>query len=194
MIATLNGKVSQKLLDVVVLDVQGVGYGVLTIAEDYSALAVDLPAKLYIYEHIRESAHDLYGFCKLDTKQLFEQLLSVNGVGPRMALNILSIGTGQEVRSALATGDTAFIQRAVGVGKRVAERVVVDLKDKVGLDGVELARTGMLQSEQALSKDEAVVGLMSLGYTAQDAAKSLQDIDTSLTTEERITRALKGAA
>lgn len=192
MIATLSGKVSQKLLDLVVLDVQGVGYGVLTTAEDYGSLAPEQSVTLFIYEYIRETAHDLYGFCKLETKRLFEQLLTVNGVGPRMALSILSTGTTDEVRRALATGDTAFIQRASGVGKRVAERVVVDLKDKVGLEGIDLAGSGLLQSEQTLSKDEAIAALMTLGYTAQDAAKSLQHVDEKLPTEERIKQALKG--
>ena len=192
MIATLSGTVSEKLLDTVVLDVNGVGYGLLTTAEDYGRLAPDQPAKVYVYEHIRETNHDLYGFCEQDTKALFEQLLSVNGVGPRMALSILSIGSTQEVRQALASGDTAFIQLAAGVGKRVAERVVVDLKDKVGLEGVDLSGNGFLQSEQTLSKDEAVAALMALGYSAQDAAQSLSKIDSNLPTEERVKQALKG--
>jgi Holliday junction DNA helicase RuvA len=146
---------------------------------------------LYIYEHIREQAHDLYGFVTLDTKQLFEQLLDVNGVGPKMALNILSIGNGSEVRVAIAGGDTKFISQAQGVGKRVAERVVVELKDKVGLEGVDLSTTGMLQGENLLLQDEAVEALVSLGYSPQDAATALKNIDPLLSTEERITLALK---
>jgi Holliday junction DNA helicase RuvA len=193
MIATLNGVVSEKLADVVVLDVQGVGYGLLVPAEDYGRLALREPAKLYVYEHIREQVHDLFGFLTRDTKSLFEQLLDVNGVGPKMALNMLSIGSGQAVRQAIASGDVKFIQQASGVGKRVAERVVVELKDKVGLVGVDLESTGLLQSEAGLAGDEAVEALVSLGYTAADASIALKDIDPELTTAERIKLALKGA-
>jgi Holliday junction DNA helicase RuvA len=108
-----------------------------------------------------------------------------------MALNILSIGSASDVRVAIAGGDTKYISQAQGVGKRVAERVVVELKDKVGLEGVDLSTTGMLQGEGLLMKDEAVEALVALGYTPQDAAKALQNVDPLLSTEERITLALK---
>jgi Holliday junction DNA helicase RuvA len=192
MIATLEGVISEKLPDQVVLDVHGVGYGLNVSNEDYGRLAAGQPAKVYVYEHIREQSHDLFGFVTLDTKKLFEQLLGVNGVGPKMALAVLSVGSGSDVRIAIAGGDTKFIQQASGVGKRVAERVVVELKDKVGLEGVDLATTGMLQGEGLLMRDEAVEALVSLGYTAQDAAAALHKIDASLPTEERIKRALRG--
>jgi Holliday junction DNA helicase RuvA len=192
MIATLRGIVAEKLVDMVIIDVHGVGYGVLVPAEDHGALQSGEEAKLYIYEHIREQAHDLYGFTLRDTKALFEQLLTVNGIGPRMALNILSIGSAGAVRQAIAAGDTKIIQQANGVGKRVAERVVVELKDKVGLVGVDLESTGILQGEGALLSDEAIEALVALGYTPADAAKALQKIDASLPTEERIKLALKG--
>jgi Holliday junction DNA helicase RuvA len=191
MIAILSGVVSEKLADIVVLDVQGVGYGVLVPAEDYGHLSEGKPAKLYIYEHIREQAHDLFGFLSRDTKALFEQLLDVNGVGPKMALNMLSIGSAKEVRQAIAGGDVKSIQRANGVGKRVAERIVVELKDKVGLAGVDLESTGLLQGEQNALKDEAVEALVALGYTVADAGQSLAGVDPKLSTEDRIKQALK---
>ncbi len=194
MIATLSGVVSEKLADTVVLEVQGVGYGVYVAAEDYGKLAGGEQTKLYVYEHIREQSHDLFGFLSRDTKNLFEQLLNVNGVGPKMALNMLSIGSPTDVRQAIASGDVKFIQGANGVGKRVAERVVVDLKDKVGLVGVDLESTGMLQSDDKLMKDEAIEALVALGYTTADAATALQKVDPKLPTEDRIKQALKGAA
>jgi Holliday junction DNA helicase RuvA len=194
MIATLSGTVSEKLADVVVLDVHGVGYGLYVAAEDYGKLVSGEQAKVYIYEHVREQAHDLFGFLSRDTQSLFEQLLGVNGVGPKMALNMLSIGSATEVRRAIAAGDVKFIQQASGVGKRVAERVVVDLKDKVGLASVDLESTGVLQSEANASKDEAVEALIALGYTTADAAVALQKIDPELPTEDRIKQALKGTS
>jgi Holliday junction DNA helicase RuvA len=192
MIATLTGQVAEKIADQVVLNVRGVGYGVLVTSEDYGRLATGTEAKVYIYEHIREQAHDLFGFVALDTKQLFEQLLGVNGVGPKMALSVLSVGNAQEVRAAIASGDTKRIQQAQGVGKRVAERIVVDLKDKVGLAGVDLADTGMLQSTTVIEQDDAAAALISLGFSAQDAAVALNKIPADLPTEERIKLALKG--
>lgn len=192
MIAMLTGVVAEKTLDQVVLDVSGVGYGLLVANEDYGRLGSGDLAKLYVHEHIRETAHDLYGFMTLDTKQLFEQLLGVTGIGPKMALSILNIGTSNDVRASIAAGDVKAIQKANGVGKRVAERIVVELKDKVGLEGVDLASTGLLQSDAALRKDEAAEALVTLGYSPQDAAAALTNIDKDLPTEERIKQALKG--
>jgi len=194
MIATLSGVVSEKLDDVVVLDVNGVGYGLNVTAEDFANMVTGEEAKVFIYEHIREQSYELFGFVGKDTKALFEQLLSVNGVGPKMALNMLSVGSSGGVKQAIASGDVAYIQQANGVGKRLAERVVVDLKDKVGLVGVDLESTGLLQSVDNLQQDEAIDALMALGYTANDAAKALHKIDPKLTTEERIKLALKGGA
>jgi Holliday junction DNA helicase RuvA len=194
MIASLNGVVGEKLVNEVIIDVQGVGYGVYVTAEDFGHLKPEEPVKLYIYEYVREQAHDLFGFLARDTQYLFEQLLGVNGVGPKMALNMLSVGSGQDVRQAIASGDVKFIQQASGVGKRVAERVVVELKDKVGLVGVDLEASGLLQGESGGYKDEAVEALVALGYSPQDANKALQGVDSELATAARIKLALKNLA
>lgn len=191
MIATLTGTVSEKLVDSVIVDVQGVGYGVYVIAEDHGSLQSGQSSKLYIYEHIREQTHDLFGFTKRDSKQLFEKLLEVNGVGPKMALNMLSIGSAISVKQAIAEGNVKYLQTASGVGKRVAERVVVDLKDKVGLSGIDLSETDLLISEGSLMKDEAVEALVALGYAPSDAATALKKIDNTLSVEERIKAVLK---
>jgi Holliday junction DNA helicase RuvA len=194
MIAMLTGVVAEKTVDEIVLDVGGVGYGLLVTNEDHGRLTSGDKAKLYVHEHIRENSHDLFGFTALDTKKLFELLLGVNGVGPKMALNVLNTGTANDVRAAIASGDVKSIQKASGVGKRVAERVVVELKDKVGLEGVDLATTGLLQSDATLMKDEAVEALVALGYTAADAASALAHIDKALPTEDRIKQALRVAS
>lgn len=191
MIATLTGVVAEKTADMVVLDVSGVGYGLFAATEDYGRLGAGDLAKLYVYEHIRENAHELFGFTALDTKRLFQQLLDVTGVGPKMALSILNIGTAADVRGFIAAGDVKALQRANGVGKRVAERIVVELKDKVGLEGVDLTATGMLRSTAAMQHDEAAEALVALGYTPQDAATALAPIDAALSTEERIKQALR---
>lgn len=187
----LSGVVAEKNLEDIVVDVQGVGYGLLITAEDYGNLAVGDSAKLYVHEHIRENAHDLFGFLKADTKKLFQQLLEVNGVGPKMALSVLNTGPANAVRASIAGGDVKALQKASGVGRRVAERIVVDLKDKVGLLGVDLGTTGLLQSDASLSNDEAAQALMALGYSAADAAAALASIPKDLPTEDRIKQALK---
>lgn len=191
MIATLNGVVSEKLADVVVLDVRGVGYGLQVTAEDFGRLPTGEPAKLYVYEHVREQMYDLFGFVQLDTKKLFEQLLGVKNVGPKVALAVLDIGTAPAVRGAIAAGDVKLLQSAKGVGKRAAEQIVVELRDKVGLAATERAE-GIVGRPGVNTQDEAVEALVSLGYSPQDAMLALKNVDATLPVEERIKLALKG--
>jgi Holliday junction DNA helicase RuvA len=191
MIATLNGLVSEKWADMVVLDVHGVGYGLQVTTEDFGRLHSDKPAKVYTYEHIREQSYDLYGFMNLDTKHLFEQLLGVKNVGPKVALAVLDIGTAPAVRGAIAAGDVKLLQSAKGVGKRAAEQIVVELRDKVGLASTEAAEA-LATRPGVNAQDEAVEALVSLGYSPQDATLALKSIDTGLPVEERIKLALKG--
>lgn len=185
MIATLEGVVTEKNLDTVVLDVRGVGYGLYVPAEDNGNLTTGKTHKVYVYEHIREAAHDLYGFCDKTTKDLFEQLLNVNGVGPKMALSILSLGSVQIVADSIANEDVAFVKQASGVGKKVAERIIIELKDKVGVAGA------VVVSGKQTAGDEAVQGLLALGFTQFDAVQALAGVDEELSTEERIKHALK---
>lgn len=192
MIALLNGQVEEKGLDRIIINVSGVGYEVYVTVNDQSMLDSGSLVKLYIYEHIREQSHDLFGFVRKADKLLFEQLLSVNGVGPKMALAILNIGTGQELKSAIAGGQVKLLQSANGVGKKVAERIVVDLKDKLGLSASDDA-TAFLSEPSNTFADEAYSALLALGYSSQDAMEALRGLDTSLSTEERVRRALKGA-
>ena len=192
MIATLSGRVSEKLTDVVVLDVGGVGYGVYMTANEADRLLADDSLKVYVYEHIKEDAHTLFGFSSIENKQLFEQLLGVKNVGPKVAMSILNIGSATDVRVAIAGGDVKRLQSAKGVGKRAAEQIVVELRDKVGLlvsDSAEdiVTRGGVNTS------DEAVQALMSLGYSELDASLALKNVDASLPVEKRITEALKHA-
>lgn len=190
MIATLRGIVTEKQ-DQIVIECDGVGYGVLVTLADFSAIHLEKEAKLYIHEQIKEDSHNLYGFVSKDTKQLFEQLLGVKNVGPKVALGVLDIGSADTVRIAIANGDVKTLQTAKGVGKRAAEQIVVELRDKVGApvgDGAEslVNRSGVNQN------DEAFQALVSLGYTEADAQAVLAHIDPALSVEERIKQALKG--
>jgi Holliday junction DNA helicase RuvA len=127
----------------------------------------------------------------LDTQKLFEQLLSVKNVGPKVALAVLGIGNSTEVRSAIASGDVKRLQTAKGVGKRAAEQMVVELRDKVGLVAGAEAE-GIVSRSAVNTADEAVQALLVLGYSDTDAQRAMQNIDPTLPTEERIKLALKG--
>ncbi len=191
MIATLRGTITEKNNGVVV-ECGGVGYGVLVTLSDFGILHSGEEVKLYIHEHIKEDAHSLFGFVSLDTKKLFEQLLGVKNVGPKVALSVLDVGPVNSVRVAIAEGNVKLLQTAKGVGKRAAEQIVVELRDKMGSpvgDAAEnlINRAGINQS------DEALQALVSLGYTENDAAAVLAEIDPLLPVEDRIKQALKGA-
>ena len=190
MIATLSGKVAEKHGQMVVLEAGGVGYGLFVTFEDFGALKTDEQVKLYVHESIRENTYDLFGFKNLESKNLFEQLLTVKGVGPKMALAILSVAGVRQVRQSIAAGDIKFISQANGVGRKVAERVVVDLKDKVGLTPDESV-TEFLTTPAADPSDEALQGLVALGYSVQDAAEALKKVDKKLPSPERVKAALK---
>lgn len=193
MIAYLEGTVATSEIDNIILDVNGVGYGVAISPNDHPSLLAGTQIKLFIYEHIREDAHDLYGFTNHASKQLFEQLLSVKNVGPKVAVAVLGIGSEDSVRTAIASGDVKLLQSAKGVGKRAAEQMVVELRDKVGLVASAHAEDLVTRSGVDLS-DEAVQALVALGYSEVDAQRALENIDKELPTEQRITQALKGKA
>ncbi len=154
MIAKLTGKVIDHEGVVSVVDCGGVGYGVRVLADEQATMRLGEESSLYIYEHIKEDAHDLYGFKTKTRKDLFERLLSVNGVGPKAAMSIANLGNEGQVRAAIAAGDVKYIASASGVGRKVAERVVVDLKNKVGLTAGEDA-TAFLQESSMADSDEA---------------------------------------
>lgn len=191
MIAHVSGIVAEKFNSSIIVDVHGVGYEVAVAKGDYDAALLNEPVKFYTYHHIREQSQELFGFSTLAAKKLFEMLITVQGVGPKAGLSILSLGDSEMVRNALANGDAAFVTKASGVGKRIAERVVVDLQDKVGLPlRTNVGTTGV--SQPIAHTDEALEALMALGYNLADASKALEGVSTDLSTAERVTLALKG--
>lgn len=192
MIAHIRGTITEKIADSLVVDVGGVGYEVAVAAGDFDTALVGQECTFYTYHHIRENTQELFGFSVLAAKQLFELLITVQGVGPKAALAILSLGDSQAVRSAIATADAAFIQKAVGVGKKTAERIVVDLGDKVGpaAPGTHVQPAGVTTPTPAVT-DDAVEALMALGYNLADATRALDGIDPTLPTAQRVTAALR---
>jgi Holliday junction DNA helicase RuvA len=191
MIATLTGRVAEKLGRVVVIECGGVGYGVLMTSADSGHVVAGQEQKVYVHEHIKEDAHDLFGFTSLEARALFQQLLSVKNVGPKVALAVLDIGSVSEVRLAIAGGNVKQLQTAKGVGKRAAEQIVVELRDKVGAPVGEGAE-GIVYRGGIDQADEALQALVALGYTDADAQAALSKVDSSLSVEERIKQVLKG--
>lgn len=190
MIAHVFGKVAEKFNGSLVINVHGVGYEVSVATNDFDAVILDQEVKFYTYHHVREQSEELFGFSSLAAKKLFEMLITVQGVGPKAALAILSLGDAEQVRNAIANADSSFVQKATGVGKKTAERVVVDLSDKVGLP-THYGRTEAPLQTELNTSDEALEALMALGYTLADATKALENVDVNLPTSQRVTEALK---
>jgi Holliday junction DNA helicase RuvA len=190
MIAHVSGVIVEKFSSLVIVDVHGIGYEVQVANGDFDAAELESSAKFYTYHHIREQSQELFGFSSLTAKKLFEMLITVQGVGPKAALSILSLGDSELVRNSIASGESAFLSKAVGVGKKTAERVVVDLSDKVG-HAIRSDVNAIGQSNYIVANDEALEALMALGYNLGDATKSLEGISTELSTAERVTQALR---
>ena len=189
MIAHVSGVVAEKFANSVIVDVHDIGYEVQVPLNDFDRVLLGESVKFYTYHHIREQSQELFGFSSLAAKKLFEMLITVQGVGPKAALAILSLGESEAVRNAIANSDSGFITKASGVGKKTAERVVVDLSDKVGL-ALNVAHAMGTQTTPA--GDEALEALMALGYTLNDAMAALEPVPADLPTAQRVTLALKG--
>jgi holliday junction DNA helicase RuvA len=184
MIATLTGRITQKLDSSLVLETGGVGYELFTTAGDWGGAKLGEQAKFYIYEQIREDAHNLYGFSEPSTRELFTRLLAVAGVGPKLAMQILSAAGESRLRQAIASGDPDLLKGISGVGPKTASRVIVELRGKVGEGAPGLAPV----------TDPAYQALVALGYTPSQATQAVASIPDSVTgDQERVKAALKGA-
>jgi holliday junction DNA helicase RuvA len=188
MIARLRGVSAGATPDGLVLDVNGVGYlvastpSVLRKAEAGGELTVET------YLHVREDVLQLYGFADRGERELFTQLLTVNGVGPKVALAIVSGSPAEELRRAIVREDAARFQAIPGIGKKTAERIVLELKEKMGVT---------LSVAASASDDEHVVArdaLVELGYSIADAERALAQTDADATPEERVRQVLRKAA
>ncbi len=175
MLAYLTGTITTKTADAVILDVHGVGYRV-GIAEDVGA--VGSTATLHLSEVIREDRHDLYGFTSPDSLILFEALIGVQGVGPKAGMKIMSAGSSDTIRRVILAGDLSFFTGISGVGKKTAQKIILDLK------GVLVDATGVKV------QDDAADALESLGYSKEDIAAVLPHVQGA-SPEERIKSALR---
>lgn len=183
MIATVEGVVAEKLGDSLIIELSGLGYEVVVPVSDWGSAAVGKSAKFYIYDHIREDSHTLFGFSTQGAKQLFVKLLSVSGVGPKVAMQVMSAASLDRLQQAIAAGDADLFKGVSGVGKKTAERIMVELRGKVESGaGVGAASSG----------DPAYQALQGLGYTAVQAAEAVAKVPSEITNDqERIKAALK---
>lgn len=194
MIAHLAGVVFDKRPDGAIIDVHGVGYRVLVSQQSAAALpALGAAVSLRIYTHVREDALQLYGFATAAEESLFEHLISVSGVGPKLALTILSGMPAEELAASVASADAARLTKISGVGKKTAERLIVELKDKVRAGFG--ARAGV--SARAASDDDLVSALVNLGYRpleAERAAASARKSSPKAALPDLLREALKAVA
>ena len=198
MIYSLNGKITEKGLDRVVVECGGVGYEVGVPASAASALPPQGgTATLYTYLNITENDVSLFGFLTAADRQMFKLLTSVSGVGPKAGLAILSALPCDRIALAVSAGDAKAFTVASGVGPKLGQRIVLELRDKVGkglADGVSLADVSGAASAPAGGAAQAVAALCSLGYGQSEAALAIAKLDPALPVEELIKQALRSMA
>lgn len=188
MISRLTGTIIHIDPKYIVLDVQGVGYKVATTVDIMTKLSkTDEKVTLWTYLAVRETALDLYGFLSLSELNFFELLITISGIGPKTALGILNSASVEALETAVQTGDTSHIVKVSGIGKKVAEKIVLELKDKVEkITHTPEAKTAMRGDADALE------ALKSLGYTQNEARDALKELPKTITkTNEKIKEALK---
>lgn len=197
MIAFLNGEISAIYEDKVIIEVSGVGYNVLMPSSCIKMLkGIGNIAKIYTYLSVREDAMQLYGFNTSDELELFKLLITVNGIGPKASLQILSSMSQDEIKMAIVAGDSKTLSKVPGIGPKTAQRIIIDLKDKIDLiNTVESRLSSDVTYSGALSdeKSEALEALVALGYSKKDALNAVSSVDAPQGTkvEEILKLALK---
>jgi holliday junction DNA helicase RuvA len=192
MISRLRGSAVGHAPEGLVLDVGGVGYLLAATPSALRKAEGGREISIETYLHVREDALQLYGFGEPAERELFVHLLGVSGIGPKVALGVVSSGSVDDLRRAIAVGDPARFQAIPGIGKKTAERIVLELKEKLGSEDVVVhpAAAGAAGSSHVMARD----ALMGLGFTLTEAEQALARIDPDLPAEERVREALRSAA
>lgn len=185
----IEGTVAHKGIDFIVVDAGGVGYKINTTDSAVSKVSAGEKKKIYTYLNVREDALDLYGFLTEEELNLFKLLISVSGIGPKVGLGILSSIMPSEFALAVVTGNIKAITKAPGVGPKVAQRIILELKDK--MKKAEISEIPQDYGAFTDSSDEAVSALMVLGYTQGEAKSVLSKVEDGLSVEDTVKRALK---
>ena len=193
MLYYLSGPVTVLEPGLAVIDCGGVGYGCRVTAYTAAQLKLNQSARLYITESIREDGHDLYGFISKEEQHCYTLLTSVTGVGPKAAISILSSGP-QNFTLAVMTGDEKLLTAAQGIGKKIAQRIILELKDKVGGSSVELDFSGPTASAPIQAGNNATMAraaLQELGYSPAEIQNALKGAPADTSTEELVRFALR---
>ena len=194
MIYYLSGPVTILEPGLAVIECAGVGYGCRVTAYTAGQLKLNQNARLYISESIREDAHELFGFISKEEQRCYELLTSVNGVGPKAAMSILSAGGPQNFTLAVMTGDEKMLTAAQGVGKKIAQRIILELKDKLGGSSMELDFSGGPAVSAISNQGNAALAhaaLQELGYSPAEINAALKGVDPTASTEEMVRHALR---
>ena len=185
MIGTLRGTLRHKDLNALVVDVSGVGYKVLVTTETALDVALDSPIFLWTHLVVRETSLELFGFLDKETLDMFELLITISGIGPKSALSILNVATPSMLRQAVASEDTTYLTRVSGIGKKNAEKIVLELKDK-------LKMTKEDRGVDMRSEGDVLEALVSLGYSERDVREALKRVPKEIEgASERVKAALK---
>ena len=181
MIGSLRGRIASLSSTSALVEVNGVGYRVNASPNTLGGLRIGEETLLYIHDHIREDAHDLFGFPSEDELALFERLIGVSGVGPKAGMSILSVGSVDAVHRAIMAGDLTTLTSAPGVGMKIAQKIVLELKGQ------------LVDADTAMGPDHEVVdALVSLGYSAQQAKQALKAVPADvIDVSERVKTALR---
>ena len=185
MIGSIRGKITHKTDKFLIIETGGVGYKINVSPETLTKAREGSEMALFIHTHVREDALDLYGFDTLKELEFFEMLINVSGIGPRSAVAILGVASMEVLRRAISTGDTAYLTKVSGIGKKTAERIVIDLRDKIASEDSEKAGSS-LQGEL-----DALEALKSLGYSQNEAREALKKSTAGADTNTKIREALK---
>lgn len=190
MYAYIRGIADEVLLDRVIVEAGGVGYELFCSAQTLKRILPGERVKVYTYLHLAEGVMALYGFYDTEEREMFKKLLSVTRVGPKLALSVLSVLTPTDVASAIVTGNAAAFDRVSGMGRKTAQRVLLELKEHVGADT--LVET--VPSDAPDYRAEAIAALVSLGYDGLAAGKAVSSVEKAESVEQLLTAALKKLA
>lgn len=184
MIAHLSGTVIYKDPKHAVIQAGGVGYKVFACERDLELLRIDEHASLWIHTAVRDDAIDLFGFLLRDSQDIFNFLLSVSGIGPKTALTVLNAAGADAIRSAVLTGDLSYLTSVSGVGKKMAEKIILELKGKLGILDSDL-ENGTIKRGSANQNDiDTIEALKSLGYNHREAKEALEKLPTDIRSKD----------
>ena len=189
MIAYLKGQVLAKINSQIILETNNIGYLVALSENLLAEIKSGDDLDVYIHHHIKEEASDLYGFKNLEDLELFELLLSISGVGPKTALGVFSVALASDIKEAISRGDSGLLTKVSGIGRKTAERIVLELREKIA----QLNFYSKLSGEKSVVTGDEIDALMALGYSLSQAREALNSIDPTLKDSgARLKAALKG--